>query len=87
MLAWSHLSQMTTSPLPTSAEIVPRFVWNPVEKTSAASRFRNAARRSSSSRWSVSVPFKNREPQLDVPYFLTASIAAFTTLGWVVSPR
>ena len=87
MLAWSSLSMNTVSSLPTMAEIVPRFVWNPVENVIAAGLSMNFARRSSSSSWMSSVPFKNLEPAQPVPYFFMAAIAASFTLGWLVRPR
>ena len=87
MLAWSHRSAMRTSPLPPSAERIPRFVWKPVEKRRAASRPLNLASFHSSSSCRSCVPFRKREPPHPVPYRSRASRAASFTFGWVLRPR
>ena len=85
--AWFMRSQRMTSSLPTSTEMVPRLVWNPVEKRRAFSLRTNFARRCSSSSWMSRVPLRNLEPVQPLPYFSMALIPASFTLGWVVRPR
>ena len=78
--AWFSRSQRMTSSLPQIDEIAPRFVWNPVEKHRAASLPMKRASRRSNSSCNSRVPFKNREPEHDVPNFSSACWAASNTL-------
>jgi len=67
MLAWLSLSEMTTSPRPTSVETVARFVTYPLEKTIESSAPVKEAIFSSSSRWRASEPARMRTPCVPVP--------------------
>ena len=87
MLAWFWRSQMMKSPLPASAEMMPRLVWNPVLKTRAASRRMKRASRFSSSTWRSRLPLRKRDPEQPVPYLARASAAACLTRGSLVRPR
>ena len=59
----------------------------PVENVTQAGFFMKTARRSSSSTWMSSVPFKRRLPAQPAPYFLMASIARSLIFGCEVRPR
>ena len=87
MLAWLPRSIIATSSLPTTVEMTPWLVWNPVEKVRAASLRINRASWHSSSSWISRVPFRKREPVQPEPYFSTALMAASLTRGSWVSPR
>ena len=67
--------------------MMPRLDWKPVEKVTQPPLRRKAASSLSSSRCMVSVPLRKREPEQPVPRRESASTAAATTCGWMVSPR